>query len=47
VPGRHHGYPFTVKVVGFAASNTYWWFFGQSASYSIAYVTIIPHGHWW
>jgi hypothetical protein len=45
--GWHRGHPFTVKVVGFAASNGYWWFYGRSASYSIAYVTIIPHGHWW
>ena len=45
--GRHPGYRFTVKVVGSASSNGYWWFFGQRQSYSVAYVTIIPRGFWW
>jgi hypothetical protein len=45
--GRHPGHRFTVKVVGSASSNGYWWFFGQRRSYSVAYVTIIPRGFWW
>jgi hypothetical protein len=45
--GWHRGHPFTVKVVGLAASNSNWWFGGQRVSFSTAYVTVIPHGHWW
>jgi len=45
--GRHPGRPFSVKVVGSAASNGYWSFFGQRQSCSVAYVTIIPRGLWW
>jgi hypothetical protein len=45
--GWHRGHPFTVKVVGSAASNGNWWFLRQRVSFSAAYVTIIPHGHWW
>ena len=45
--GWHRGHPFTVKVVGLAASNSNWWFGGQRVSFSTAYVTIIPHGHRW
>jgi hypothetical protein len=45
--GRHHGHPFTVKVFGIAISTGYGWFPGQRQSFSIAFVTIIPHGHWW
>jgi Bacterial Ig-like domain (group 3) len=45
--GRHPGHPFTVRVVGSAASYGNYWFFGQRQSYSVAYVTIIPRGFWW
>jgi hypothetical protein len=45
--GRHHGHPFTVKVFGIAISDGYGLFPGQRQSFSVAYVTIIPHGHWW
>jgi len=43
--GWHHGYRFTVKVVGSASSSGYP-FFQNGTSYSTAYVTIIPRG-WW
>jgi hypothetical protein len=45
--GWHHGFRFTVKVVGSASSFDNFGFFGHGASYSAAYVTIIPRGHWW
>jgi hypothetical protein len=45
--GWHRGHPFTVRVVGSAASNGNWWLLGHRVSYSQAYVTIIPRGHWW
>jgi len=44
--GWHHGFRFTVRVVGSATSFGGFPFFGQSTSYSFAYVTIIPRG-WW
>ncbi len=44
--GWHPGRRLTVKVVGSAASNGAWWS-GQRVSYSAAWVTIIPRGHWW
>jgi hypothetical protein len=40
--GYHHRFAFTVKVNGSASSNGGYGFFGQSVSYSTAYVTIIP-----
>jgi hypothetical protein len=43
--GWHHGYRFTVKVVGSAFSFGFP-YFQRAASYSTAYVTIIPRG-WW
>ena len=43
--GWHHGYRFTVKVVGSASSSGYP-FFQNGTSYSTAYVTIVPRG-WW
>ncbi|HYB17311.1 MAG TPA: Ig-like domain repeat protein [Streptosporangiaceae bacterium] len=45
--GRHRGHPFTVSVFGYAASNGYGPFSGRRQSFSIAYVTVVPHGHWW
>lgn len=45
--GRHRGHQFTVSVFGYAASNGYGPFSGRRQSFSIAYVTIVPHGHWW
>jgi hypothetical protein len=45
--GWHHGHAFTVKVVGSAAANNRFSFFGQRVSFSAAFVTIIPRGHWW
>jgi hypothetical protein len=45
--GWHHGFRFTVKVVGSASSYGYFGYFGNRSSYSAAYVTIIPRGHWW
>ena len=46
--GWHHGFRFTVKVVGSAASfGNFFGFFGHRVSFSTAYVTIIPRGHWW
>lgn len=44
--GWHHGYRFTVRVVGSASSSGGFPFFQHPASYSNAYVTIIPRG-WW
>jgi hypothetical protein len=44
--GRHHGFRFTVKVVGSAYSFGSFPYFQRGASYSSAYVTIIPRG-WW
>ena len=48
--GWHPGQQFTVRVVGSASSSGNYgnlWFYGQRQSYSVAYVTIIPRGHWW
>jgi hypothetical protein len=45
--GWHHGWRFTVKVVGSASSYGNWWFLGQRSSYSVAWVTIVPRGIWW
>ena len=45
--GWHRGHRFTVRVVGSATSFGNWWFIGHRASYSTAYVTIIPRGFWW
>jgi Bacterial Ig-like domain (group 3) len=45
--GWHRGHPFTVRVVGSAASFPNFGFDGHRVSFSIAYVTIIPRGHWW
>jgi hypothetical protein len=45
--GWHRGHPFTVKVVGLAASSRGFGFGGHRVSFSTAYVTIIPRGHWW
>jgi hypothetical protein len=45
--GWHRGHRFTVRVVGSATSAGNWWFIGQRASHSTAYVTIIPWGFWW
>ena len=46
--GWHHGFRFTVKVVGSATSfGDFFGFFGHRQSVSVAYVTIIPRGHWW
>jgi hypothetical protein len=44
--GWHHGFRFTVKVVGSAFSYGGFPFFRHGVSYSAAYVTIIPRG-WW
>lgn len=44
--GWHHGYRFTVRVVGSASSSGGFPFFQHPASYSNANVTIIPRG-WW
>ena len=43
--GWHHGFRFTVKVVG-SASSFGFQFFRNGQSTSVAYVTIIPRG-WW
>ena len=45
--GMHPGHRFTVKVVGSAASHGFWWIPGPRVSFSVAYITIIPWGHWW
>jgi hypothetical protein len=44
--GWHHGFHFTVKVVGSASSFGGFPFFFNGTSFSTAYVTIIPRG-WW
>jgi hypothetical protein len=44
--GWHHGFRFTVKVVGSASAFGGFPFFFNGTSYSTAYVTIIPRG-WW
>jgi hypothetical protein len=44
--GWHHGFRFTVKVVGSASSSSGFPFYGHATSYSTAYVTIVPRG-WW
>jgi hypothetical protein len=44
--GWHHGFRFTVRVVGSAYSFGSFPFFQNGTSYSNAYVTIIPRG-WW
>jgi hypothetical protein len=43
--GWHHGYRFTVKVVGSASSGGFQ-YFRNGQSTSVAYVTIIPRGFW-
>jgi hypothetical protein len=54
--GRHRGYNDTVQVTGSASSGfgnffgNFGWdyqFFGNRQAFSVAYVTIIPHGYWW
>jgi hypothetical protein len=45
--GWHRGHAFTVRVDGSAAANNGFSFFGQRMSFSSAFVTIIPRGHWW
>lgn len=42
---HHHGFRFTVKVVG-SASSFGFQFFGNGQSTSVAYVTIVPRGFW-
>jgi len=44
--GWHHGFRFTVRVVGTAFSSGGFPFFQHAVSSSTAYVTIIPRG-WW
>ena len=44
--GWHHGFRFTVRVVGSAFSFGGFPFYQRAVSYSVAYVTIIPRG-WW
>ncbi len=44
--GRHHGFRFTVRVVGTAFSFGGFPFFQHAVSSSTAYVTIIPRGRW-
>jgi hypothetical protein len=44
--GWNHGWRFSVEVVGSASAGNSWWY-GQRSSTSDAWVTIVPHGHWW
>jgi hypothetical protein len=44
--GWNHGWRFNVEVVGSATAGNSWWY-GQRSSTSDAWVTIVPHGHWW
>jgi hypothetical protein len=44
--GWNHGWRFSVEVVGSASAGNSRWY-GQRSSTSDAWVTIVPHGHWW